>query len=227
MKTYGFTGLVVATLLSTPSAAQAAWSVTTEDRVAVRAVVLPPMGDPGAVVRGSRVTVDWPVSSFGRVRGYRVERTNQATGRSVEATGQCAGLITATRCVEADVPDGRWRYSVVAVVGTAWTSEPGVGEAVPVWTRPPEPEPGQVPIPVPSPSPDGKPIPHVAPMPERTASGAAPAPDETAPSDSSTPAGAASPRVSAQPGKEDEPNASASAALSASGVAVPGDDVLG
>ncbi|MFM2475358.1 hypothetical protein K6Y82_44760, partial [Burkholderia cenocepacia] len=64
------------------------------------------------------------------VTGYAVTRTNAATGASEQATGGCAGLVASTSCIEADVPDGRWTYAIVARFGASWSGPSSASSAV-------------------------------------------------------------------------------------------------
>lgn len=114
--------------------ARATWSSSGGGAAAGRAVTMPAGQAPTASVRGTDVVVRWPaatVTDGTPVAGYRVERYPDS-GPAVPAGAGCAGPITATTCVEHDVPPGTWVY-VDVPVQDSWTgtASPG-GQAVDV-----------------------------------------------------------------------------------------------
>ena len=66
---------------------------------------------------GSDVAVTWAAPGAGVApSGYRVVRTDTSTGSSAAACGtSVSSLVTASSCTDASVPDGTYRYAVVAV----------------------------------------------------------------------------------------------------------------
>ena len=119
-------GLTAVTLAVASPAVLAAWRTTAAQASAAgRAVVLPAGAAPTGSARGSTVTLTWTTMTFASgapVRGYRVLRTNTASGQTVAAEKGCAGVQTKTTCTESSVPSGSWKYGVVALVGDKWAS---------------------------------------------------------------------------------------------------------
>lgn len=126
---------LVATLGMPAPGTWAFWTapVQGERSSAAQATTVQRVGTPTASVAAQHdVAVDWPDATLADgtpVSGYVVTRTS-ATGASVQATGECAGLVTASACTEAGVPDGRWTYSVVARYATSWTGPASAASAV-------------------------------------------------------------------------------------------------
>jgi hypothetical protein len=90
---------------------------------------------PQAVAGGGRqVTLAWPASqlSNGRVAdGYLLRRYDASTHAEASVLPDCAGTVTATHCVENDLPPGSWVWTVTPVVGTNWRgAESGDSNAV-------------------------------------------------------------------------------------------------
>ncbi|WP_250001459.1 hypothetical protein [Actinoplanes sp. M2I2] len=214
--------LIAATLWTAPVAALAAWDAGTAEAVAgARAGELPAVVVPVVTAHGSSVRVDWPAITVPPgvgVRGYRVSRTDATTGVSVAVGGGCAGVLTRTRCVEGNVPQGLWAYGVVALVGDAWRSAPGVAAPLPLGkpgtvppTSPPAPTPPAPTPPAPTPPaptpPAPAPIIPTAPAPSTSAptapAASTPAPTSTppGPAPTSTPVGPA-PTASTAPSVE-------------------------
>lgn len=78
---------------------------------------------PTASASGAAVTVSWAASALASgqaVSGYRVSRYDANSSTLQPVLPGCAGVITATSCVEQFVPTGAWTYSVTPVIGTNW-----------------------------------------------------------------------------------------------------------
>ena len=78
---------------------------------------------PSGSVSGQSVTVSWAattLSSGQPVTGYLIKRFDSVTLVQQTINGACAGVVTGTSCVEANVPVGSWRYSVTPVIGANW-----------------------------------------------------------------------------------------------------------
>ena len=78
---------------------------------------------PTAVVSAQAVTVDWAASMLSDgdpVDGYEVARYDAGTLALQSVGAACAGVVTATICVEASVPAGDWVYSVTPVHASTW-----------------------------------------------------------------------------------------------------------
>ncbi|MBC7677385.1 MAG: DUF3494 domain-containing protein, partial [Pseudorhodobacter sp.] len=74
-----------------------------------------------SATRGA-VSVSWAastLSSGAAVDGYEVRRYD-ATGQAHTVGASCAGLVTATTCVEDGVPTGRWTWTITPLVATSW-----------------------------------------------------------------------------------------------------------
>ena len=72
---------------------------------------------------GDTVTVCWAASTLTNgqaVDGYQVKRYSEATHASQTILSACTGTLTATSCVESNVPAGDWVYTVTPVFGTNW-----------------------------------------------------------------------------------------------------------
>jgi hypothetical protein len=77
---------------------------------------------PTALVNSKKnvVTVSWSTTTLSGgtpVPGYIVSRYT-AAGAPVSINAGCTGTITTTSCVENNVPNGQWRYTVRAVAGS-------------------------------------------------------------------------------------------------------------
>jgi hypothetical protein len=70
---------------------------------------------------GREVAVGWGAATLSNgapVGGYLVERYPSGGGSpTLSGIGTCSGTITATSCVEDDVPAGTWKYTVTPVLG--------------------------------------------------------------------------------------------------------------
>jgi hypothetical protein len=78
---------------------------------------------PTASATGSSVTVSWAASTLatGRaVSGYLVKRYDATTQAAQTILSACTGTVAATSCVESNVPNGSWKYTVTPVFATNW-----------------------------------------------------------------------------------------------------------
>ena len=70
---------------------------------------------------GREVSVSWGAATLSNgapVGGYLVNRYPSGGGSAALSTvGSCTGSVTATSCVEDDVPGGTWKYTVTPVLG--------------------------------------------------------------------------------------------------------------
>ncbi|MBU2668582.1 hypothetical protein KOI35_34225 [Actinoplanes bogorensis] len=193
---------LIGVLLFEPAAAMAAWDSSVSDAPATAAaMVLPAMRAPHARVVGESVRVRWSDFTGPALRGYRVTRTDLATGTTVDAGRGCSGVITRTRCAEIGVPAGRWVYAVTALVGDNWRS--AAVEGAPVTIGEPTPPPMTPTDPAtPAPSPTKTPAP-TTPAPTTSAPSPttpAPEPGRTTPApELSSPAGLVGSTPSAEP----------------------------
>src|SRR5947207_10354906 len=68
---------------------------------------------------GREVSVSWGAATLSNgapVGGYVVERYPSGGGSSaLSSVGSCTGTVSATSCVEDDVPAGTWKYTVTPV----------------------------------------------------------------------------------------------------------------
>ena len=71
----------------------------------------------------SDVVVSWPASTMSGGAGvddYEITRYDADTNEAHAVLPGCAGTVAATTCTEANVPAGRWEYSVTPLVGVNW-----------------------------------------------------------------------------------------------------------
>jgi hypothetical protein len=76
--------------------------------------VVPAAAAPTPVANGRNVTISWPATTLSGgtpSNGYVVRRYNQSLVLQTIGSA-CQGVITATSCVEANVPTGTWEYTV-------------------------------------------------------------------------------------------------------------------
>jgi hypothetical protein len=78
---------------------------------------------PTAQATGSSVSVSWAASTLASgqpVSGYLVKRYDAGTQAAQTILSACAGTIATTSCVESNVPNGSWKYTVTPVFATNW-----------------------------------------------------------------------------------------------------------
>lgn len=135
-------GLLLTLLMAVSGTAWAAWttsgggtgSATTGTLSAPTAVTATaPSG-------ASSVSVSWSAPSTGVApTGYRVDRTDTTSGTTSSACGSSStALLTGTSCTDASVPDGTYRYTVVAI-RFGWTATSGPSSSVTVRATVPTP----------------------------------------------------------------------------------------
>jgi hypothetical protein len=124
--------VAAASLLVAADVAVAGWTQAGAGAESSRAKTLGTGSVPsvsGVKNRGrTTVTVTWPADTFvegGPVPAYVVRRYNAVTLIGQGATGGCSGLITATTCQEANVPNGIWRYTVTPAAASWRGTESG------------------------------------------------------------------------------------------------------
>jgi len=79
---------------------------------------------PTATITGDTVTIGWAASTLTNgqpVDGYRVKRYSAATHAPQTILSACTGTLTATSCVESNVPSGDWVYTVTPVFASNWS----------------------------------------------------------------------------------------------------------
>ncbi|XVU26177.1 hypothetical protein ACQPZJ_03700 [Actinoplanes sp. CA-054009] len=210
-------GLIAATLIADQTAALAAWDTPADDgAVVARAAELPKPGAPRTTARGDKVKLNWPDTTGLPIRGYRVTRTDQSTGRTVTAGGSCRGLVTKSSCTDRHVGVGLWSYEIVAVAGKSWTSPPGVSAPVLIGAEKPtvdRPEPSATVAPTPTPAPTPASAPSESPEPAPSVS------PEPTPTSSASPEPAPAQSPSAQPDKSVEPDKTVKPEMSAGATA--------
>jgi hypothetical protein len=116
-------GALFAVLMTVALPAQAFWTqVATANAsgsgAATTSTFSAPTGVTASVANGgSDVTVAWlPPSTGVAPTGYRLVRTDTATGSASAACGtSVSSPVTTSPCVDGSVPDGTYRYTVVAV----------------------------------------------------------------------------------------------------------------
>ncbi len=99
-----------------PTMALVSWNGAGIGSGVVRAATMPTAATPTLSTSGSSVTLSWAASLLPGgvpVQGYVVRRY---TTLGVQATvgAACAGLLATTGCTETVVPDGTWRYGIIA-----------------------------------------------------------------------------------------------------------------
>ena len=78
---------------------------------------------PTANSTGSTVTVSWAATTLANgqaVSGYLVKRYDAGTHAAQTILSACTGTIATTSCVESNVPNGSWKYTVTPVFATSW-----------------------------------------------------------------------------------------------------------
>jgi len=108
---------------------------------AAAATTVGPGMTPTAVVANGVVSVSWgpsTLTSGQAVDGYLVRRYDAATQAPQPVNAGCAGIVTATSCIETSLPSGLWVYTVTPVLGTNWRgAESPPSNAVTTDTTPP------------------------------------------------------------------------------------------
>lgn len=78
---------------------------------------------PTASANGSAVTVSWGATTLATglgVSGYLVTRYDASTLVAQTLLSACTGTVSATSCIESDVPSGSWKYTVTPVFAINW-----------------------------------------------------------------------------------------------------------
>ncbi|MCA1844284.1 MAG: hypothetical protein LC792_14070, partial [Actinobacteria bacterium] len=111
--------------LPTPSLELIRWTGGAAGGAKALAQSLPQPAAPTPVVNGPQVTVSWSATTMSGgspVPGYVVRRYD--TNNNLQTIGSnCSGTISTTSCAENSVTTGQWRYTVQAVVGSAWAGQ--------------------------------------------------------------------------------------------------------
>ena len=115
-------GALFAVLMTVSLPAQAFWTQVATATAsgsggATTSTLSAPTGVTASVANGgSDVTVTWlPPGTGVAPTGYRLVRTDTATGSTSAACGtSVSSLVTTSPCVDGSVPDGSYRYTVVA-----------------------------------------------------------------------------------------------------------------
>jgi len=113
-------------VLAVPTAASALWVATATGTGTGAALTMPVGPAPTATIAGANVTVSWSAVTLAGgtpVDGYAVARYD-GNGQAQAVAGTCAGVVTTLTCVDAAVPTGSWRYTVMARRG-AWVGAEG------------------------------------------------------------------------------------------------------
>jgi len=111
----------------------AGWASAAQGPAAARTAALATPLRPDATAVGAGAQVAWSETPL--ATGYVVERTHEETGTVQPATGGCAGVVTATSCVDGPLATGSWTYRVRARLAS-WTgpwssaSDPVVADGI-------------------------------------------------------------------------------------------------
>jgi hypothetical protein len=132
-------GVLLAVLVAASSTASStAWAAWTAlgggtGRATTGTLVAPSALTATSVSGPSSVGVAWSAPSTGVApNGYRVDRTDTTSGSTVAACGSSSSsLVSGTSCTDASVPDGTYRYTVVAV-RSGWTATSATSSPVTV-----------------------------------------------------------------------------------------------
>ena len=111
-------GIVLTVLMTVSGTAWASWTATGGGTGSAPTATLTAASSVTATAAAgaTSVAVAWTAPSAGVApAGYRVERTDVTTSVTVPACGTSSSLLSATSCGDASVPDGTYRYVVVAV----------------------------------------------------------------------------------------------------------------
>ena len=117
--------VLLVVLMTVSGTAWASWTVTGRGTgTAPTATLTAPSSVTATAATGATtVSVAWSAPTTGVApTGYRVDRTDVATAATVAACGTSpSSLLGSTSCSDASVPDGSYRYTVVAV-RSGWTA---------------------------------------------------------------------------------------------------------
>ena len=117
--------VLLVVLMTVSGTAWASWTVTGRGTgTAPTAILTAPTSVTATAADGATtVSVAWSAPTTGVApTGYRVDRTDLASGATVAACGTSpSSLVATTSCSDASVPDGSYRYTVVAV-RSGWTA---------------------------------------------------------------------------------------------------------
>ena len=78
---------------------------------------------PTTTAAGNAITITWAATTLTNgqaVDGYKVNRYSAGLHASQTILSACTGTVTALSCVESNVPDGDWVYTVTPVFATNW-----------------------------------------------------------------------------------------------------------
>lgn len=118
-------GVLLMVLMAVSGTAWAGWTATGggAGRATTDTLVAPSGVTGTAASGGTSVAVAWNSPSTGvSPAGYRVDRTDTTSGTTVAACGSSASTpVTGTSCTDSSVPDGVYRYTVVAI-RSGWTA---------------------------------------------------------------------------------------------------------
>lgn len=128
-------GVLLAVLMAVSGTAWAAWTALGggTGQATTGTLVAPSTVSASAGSGASSVGVTWTAPSTGVApNGYRIDRTDTTSGSTVAACGSSSSsLVTGTSCTDAAVPDGSYRYTVVAI-RSGWTATSATSSPVTV-----------------------------------------------------------------------------------------------
>ena len=128
-------GVLLTVLMFVSGTAWAAWTALGggTGQATTGTLVAPSAVTATAVSGASSVGVTWTAPSTGvSPSGYRVDRTDTSSGSTVAACGSSSSsLVTGTSCTDTSVPDGSYRYTVVAI-RSGWTATSATSSPVTV-----------------------------------------------------------------------------------------------
>ncbi|MDH6238425.1 LamG domain-containing protein [Cryobacterium sp. CG_9.6] len=123
--------VLISAVVSVP--AYAFWSVSTvsPSSGAASAASVNPGSAPTLTVTKNNIRVSWAATTLSNgvgVSGYIVTRYSAENIAQVSLTG-CSGVIASISCLESNVPDGLWTYTVTPKFATNWIGAPSAGSA--------------------------------------------------------------------------------------------------